>query len=146
MKQELSKLSQLVRKLSDLLDDQMLTTVSVVLHNMAFESDDKPEFFFNPYLDVLESFKDLRPDHHVLSWVNTETLLIVHGHFLSLEESLNDCRETSNPEWREIPNPEYNEMNALWYDWKYTVPKTIKVPVDGDEQAQDFETFGNDKI
>lgn len=75
-------------KLSDLLDDQMLTTVSVIIHNMAFESDDKPESFFDPYLDVLHSFRDLRPDYHVLDWTYTEALMIVHGHFLCLENSL----------------------------------------------------------
>lgn len=107
MKQELSKLSQLVRKLGDLLDDQMLTTVSVVLHNMAFDSDDKPQSFFDPYLDILEDFKDLRPDYHVLNWTYSEALMIVHGHFLSIENSLD---------------------------------------VYADLEAQDFETFGNDKI
>lgn len=138
MKQELSKLSQLVMKLSDLMNDKMLTTVSVIIHNMAFDSDDKPESFFDPYLDVLEDFKGLRPDHHVLDWVHSEALMIVQGHFLSLENTMDD--------YKEVPNPEYNEMSALWDDWKYTVPRTIKVRVDGDEEAQDFETFGNDKI
>lgn len=129
-------------KLSDLMDDQMLTTVSVIIHNMAFESDDKPESFFDPYLDVLQSFKDLRPDHHVLNWVNSEALMIIKGYFLSLENSLNDHLNRE----KEIPNPEWNEMDARWYEWKYTVPRTIKVPIDGDEQAQDFETFGKRKI
>jgi len=105
---------------------------------MAFDSDDKSESFFDPYLDALEDFKGLRPDHHVLDWVHSEALMIIKGHFLSLENSLND--------YKEISNPEYNErMSALWDDW-YPVPKTIKVPIDGDEEAQDFETFGKRKI
>lgn len=144
MKQELSKLSQLVMKLSDLMNDKMLITVSVIIHNMAFDCEDKPESHFSNSLEVLKDFRDYREDFHILYWVYDEASMIVSSYYTCLEENL----RFKGSDYEEIPNPEYNEMSALWDDWKYTVPKTIKVPVntDPDLEAQDFETFGNHKI
>jgi hypothetical protein len=87
MKKDLTNLSSLVEKIGKLWSHQrMYITVSVLLQNMAFEADDKPEEYFDQYLDILKDFTELRPNDHVLDWVYNEALMIVTAHFIELSD------------------------------------------------------------
>ena len=129
MKKDLTNLSSLVRKIGDLWDSKMYITASVIVQNMAFEADDKPESYFDKYLDILKDFTELRPNDHVLDWVYSEALMIVTEHFIVLS----DNSESDD-----------DDNNIYWPD-DYAAPYKDPLYI-GDDEAQDFEKFGKDKI
>jgi len=128
MKKDLTNLSSLVEKIGKLWSHQrMYITVSVLLQNMAFEADDKPEEYFDQYLDILKDFTELRPNDHVLDWVYNEALMIVTAHFIELSDDSDSVDD-----------------NVYWPD-DYAAPYKDPLYI-GDDEAQDFEKFGKDKI
>jgi hypothetical protein len=128
MKKDLTNLSSLVEKIGKLWSHQrMYITVSVLLQNMAFEADDKPEEYFDQYLDILKDFTELRPNDHVLDWVYNEALMIVTEHFIELSDDSDSVDD-----------------NVYWPD-DYAAPYKDPLYI-GDDEAQDFEKFGKDKI
>lgn len=127
MKKDLTNLSSLVEKIGKLWSHQkMYITASIIVQNMASEADDQPESYFDKYLDILKDFTELRPNDHVLDWVYNEALMIVTGHFIMLSDSLE------------------SDSNVYWPD-DYAAPYKDPLYL-GDDEAQDFERFGKDKI
>jgi hypothetical protein len=139
MKKDLTNLSSLVEKIGKLWSHQrMYLTAAVLLHNMAFEADDKPESYFDKYLDILKDFTELRPNDHVLNWVYNEALMIVTEHFIMLSDNL---QSDSVINFSTAP---IDADNIYWPD-DYAAPYKDPLYL-GDDEAQDFEKFGKHKI
>jgi hypothetical protein len=85
MKKSLNLLQELVRKCAILWDDQMATTASVAIQNMTAHANEWKWEQFNPYLEILNDMKALRPDNHVIAWAHSEAKMIIDNHFMSFE-------------------------------------------------------------
>ena len=86
MKQELTNLAELIRQLCEIFDDKRYVTISVIVHNMAFNADNFSQLDYEPYLKSLKMFRDCRPDRHISNWVYNETSMIIDGHFMSISD------------------------------------------------------------
>jgi hypothetical protein len=85
MKEELCKLEELVRDLGNLYDDNMVITASVLIQNIAFNTDKwkKNEEEVKPYLNILKKMKEYNKSNHIIQWAYTEVDMIVTCYFMS---------------------------------------------------------------
>ncbi len=96
MKQELTKLEELLRDLGNLYKWDMVITASVLVQNMAFNADKFEHKDFLPYLSILEKMKNYNESNHILQWAYDEASMIVEAHFYSLYLDESDLNALEN--------------------------------------------------
>ena len=96
MKQELTKLEELLRDLGDLYKWDMVITASVLVQNMAFNAHKFEQKDFAPYLSILKKMKDYNNASHILQWAYDEASMIVETHFYSLYLDESDLNALEN--------------------------------------------------